>query len=87
VATGVNATGFREILGLDLVTSQDGAGWTAFLRELVARGLYGVRLVISDADPGLVDAVSSSLPGQAGSDHPSTWVAAGRSRWSSPPPG
>ncbi len=35
VATGVNATGFREILGLDLVTSEDGAGWTAFLRGLV----------------------------------------------------
>jgi transposase-like protein len=63
VATGVNASGFREILGLDLVTSEDGAGWTAFLRGLVARGLQGVRLVISDAHPGLVDAIASTLPG------------------------
>jgi transposase-like protein len=63
VATGVNASGFREILGLDLVTSEDGAGWTAFLRGLVARGLSGVRLVISDAHPGLVDAIASTLPG------------------------
>ena len=39
VATGVNADGHREILGLDLVTTEDGAGWTAFLRGLVARGL------------------------------------------------
>jgi len=63
VATGVNASGFREILGLDLVTSEDGAGWTAFLRGLVARGLSGVRLVVSDAHPGLVDAIASTLPG------------------------
>jgi transposase-like protein len=63
VATGVNAAGFREILGLDLVTSEDGAGWLAFVRSLVARGLSGVRLVISDAHPGLVDAIASTLPG------------------------
>jgi len=63
VATGVNAAGAREILGLDIVTSEDGAGWTAFLRGLVARGLSGVRLVISDAHPGLVDAIASTLQG------------------------
>jgi putative transposase len=51
VATAVNADGHREILGLDLVTTEDGAGWTAFLRGLVARGLSGVRLVISDDTP------------------------------------
>jgi transposase-like protein len=65
VATGVNAAGFREILGLDLVTSEDGAGWLAFVRSLVARGLSGVRLVISDAHPGLVDAIASTLPGSS----------------------
>jgi len=65
VATGVNAVGYREILGLDLVTSEDGAGWLAFVRSLVARGLSGVRLVISDAHPGLVDAIASTLPGAA----------------------
>jgi putative transposase len=63
VATGVNATGYREILGLDLVTTEDGAGWLAFVRSLVARGLSGVRLVISDAHPGLIDAIASTLPG------------------------
>jgi putative transposase len=63
VATGVNAAGYREILGLDLVTSEDGAGWTAFCRGLVARGLSGVRLVVSDAHPGLKDAIASTLPG------------------------
>ncbi|CAN5273784.1 hypothetical protein BH20ACT24_BH20ACT24_15060 [soil metagenome] len=50
----MNSEGHREILGLDVLTSEDGAGWTAFLRSLVARGLSGVRLVISDAHEGLV---------------------------------
>ncbi len=63
VATTVNADGTREILDLDLHTSEDGAGWRAFLRGLIARGLSGVRLVISDAHPGLVDAIASTLPG------------------------
>src|SRR5271156_5134094 len=63
VATGVNLDGHREILGLDLVTTEDGAGWTAFLRGLVARGLSGVALVISDAHAGLIDAIGAVLPG------------------------
>jgi putative transposase len=63
IATAVNAEGHREILGLDVVTSEDGAGWSAFLRGLVARGLTGVSLVISDAHTGLKDAVASVLPG------------------------
>src|SRR6202008_3190163 len=43
VATGVNAAGHREILGADVTSSEDGAGWLAFLRGLVARGLSGVQ--------------------------------------------
>ena len=62
-AVGVNKDGFRESLGLDVVTSEDGAAWLAFLRSLVARGLSGVRLVSSDAHPGLVDAIAATLPG------------------------
>ncbi len=62
-ATAVNADGHREILGLDVTTSEDGAGWLAFLRSLVARGLSGVQLVISDDHPGLVDAICATLPG------------------------
>jgi transposase-like protein len=63
IATAVNADGHREILGVDLFTSEDGAGWTAFLRGLVARGLSGVRLVISDDHAGLVTAIAAVLPG------------------------
>jgi putative transposase len=64
-AVGVSKDGFRESLGLDVVTSEDGAGWLAFLRSLVARGLSGVKLVTSDAHPGLVDAIAATLPGAA----------------------
>lgn len=53
VATGVNRDGQREILGFDVITTEDGAGWTAFLGSLVARGLNGVQLVISDDHKGL----------------------------------
>jgi putative transposase len=63
IATGVNADGHREVLGVDVITSEDGAGWTAFLRGLVARGLAGVQLAISDAHPGLKDAIAAVLPG------------------------
>jgi transposase-like protein len=63
IATGVNADGHREVLGLDVFTTEDGAGWTAFLRGLVARGLAGVTLVISDAHEGLKNAIAAVLPG------------------------
>jgi putative transposase len=65
IATGVNADGHREILGLEVTSSEDGAGWLAFLRGLAARGLAGVQLVISDAHSGLVDAIGSVFPGAA----------------------
>jgi putative transposase len=65
VATGVNVDGHRELLGVDVLTSEDGAGWTAFLRDLVARGLSGVELVISDAHQGLKQAIAAVLPGSS----------------------
>lgn len=51
------------MLGLHVVSAEDGAGWLAFLRDLVARGLTGVALVTSDAHAGLVDAIGATLPG------------------------
>jgi putative transposase len=65
IATAVNADGKREILGIDVASSEDGAGWLAFLRGLVARGLSGVQLVTSDCHQGLRDAIASVLPGAA----------------------
>jgi putative transposase len=63
VATGVNADGHREILGVQVTSGEDGAGWLAFFRDLTARGLTGVRLVTSDAHAGLVAAIGATLPG------------------------
>ncbi len=65
IATGDNATGYREILGIDVTSSEDGAGWLAFLRGLAARGLSGVALVTSDDHAGLVNAIAAVLPGAA----------------------
>jgi len=62
VATGVNGDGYREILGLQVATTEDGAGWLAFFRDLTARGLTGVKLVTSDAHAGLVAATATTLP-------------------------
>ena len=53
IATGVNTDGHREILGLQVTSAEDGAGWLGFFRDLTARGLTGVRLVTSDAHAGL----------------------------------
>jgi len=63
IAVGVNAEGYREILGIDATTTEDGAGWLTFLRSLTARGLSGVRLVTSDAHAGLLAAIGATLPG------------------------
>jgi transposase-like protein len=65
LATGVNADGHREILGLQVTSAEDGAGWLGFFRDLTARGLAGVALVTSDAHRGLVEAIGATLPGAA----------------------
>jgi putative transposase len=65
IAIGVRATGEREVLGLDAGPSEDGAFWLQFLRGLVARGLGGVKLVISDAHQGLKGAIAAVLQGAA----------------------
>jgi putative transposase len=63
IATGVTADGGREVLGLDVGDSEDGAFWIAFLRSLKARGLAGVQLVISDAHTGLKQAIAAVMAG------------------------
>ena len=61
-ATGVNADGHREVLGLRVATTESSAAWNGLLADLVARGLGGVRLVTSDAHTGLVEAIAANLP-------------------------
>jgi transposase-like protein len=65
IAIGVTSAGEREVLGLDVGPTESGAFWLAFLRSLVARGLSGVKLVVSDAHAGLKAAIASVLQGAA----------------------
>jgi putative transposase len=63
IATGVKATGEREVVGVDVGPAEDLEFWRAFLRQLVSRGLGGVRLVTSDSHLGLKQAVAEVLVG------------------------
>jgi transposase-like protein len=63
IATAVNAEGRREVIGFDIVTTESTEAWTGFLRGLVARGLSGVELVISDAHGGIKAAIAQVLDG------------------------
>lgn len=65
VATGVTADGDREVLGIEVGDSEDGAFWTAFFKGLRARGLTGVDLVISDHHLGLKTAIGAVFIGAA----------------------
>ena len=65
VATGITANGTREVLGVEVGDSEDETFWTAFLRSLKARGLSGVRLVISDAHAGLKAAIRKCFSGSS----------------------
>ena len=62
-ATGVNVDGRRELLGLDVFTGEDEAAWESFFNALVARGLSGVELVVSDAHKGLKSAIAKTFIG------------------------
>ena len=62
LATGVNADGYRELLGMQVATAESTASWTGFFRDLIARGLTGVFLVTSDAHLGIQAAVGDCLP-------------------------
>jgi putative transposase len=63
IATGITATGDREVLGVDIGDSEDETFWTRFLRSLRDRGLGGVRLVISDAHAGLKASIRRCFAG------------------------
>ena len=72
VATAVNGEGKREIIGMDVGTSEDGAFWLAFLRSLSARGLSGVELVVSDAHQGLRGAIAALFGGASSGAAPTS---------------
>lgn len=72
VAYGVAETGEREVLGLDVFRSEDYSCWKGFLAGLVASGLFGVKLVVSDAHEGLKRAAAEVF---LGSPRPILWNA------------
>jgi putative transposase len=61
IAVGVNSDGRREVLGMEIGTSEAEPIWTEFLRKLMRRGLRGVKLVVSDDHAGIKAAVSKVL--------------------------
>src|SRR5438093_7625989 len=63
IAVGVRSTGEREVVGVDVGPAEDHEFWLQFLRQLVSRGLTGVRLVISDSHLGLKQAVAQVFVG------------------------
>ena len=74
IATATNTEGRREIVGFDVVTTEDTEAWTAFLRSLVVRGLSGVELVISDAHGASRRLSAPSSPRRPGRGaEPTSW--------------
>ena len=65
VAVGVAADGRREVLGFEVGDTESQPFWTTFLRSLKARGLDGVKLVISDAHTGLIAAIETVFQGSS----------------------
>ena len=64
-AIGLDDTGHKRFLGVDCVDTESRAGWRAFLSDLRARGVEGVRLVVSDAHEGLRAAAAETFQGAA----------------------
>jgi putative transposase len=68
IAVGVNVEGHREVLGFDVITTEDGAGWLAFLRSLIARGLSGSSWSPPTPTPAWSTPSASPSPASPGSD-------------------
>lgn len=64
-AIGCDEEGWRRVLGISVVDTESYDSWLGFLRSVRARGVGGVRLVVSDAHPGLIGAVGEVLQGVA----------------------
>lgn len=62
LAYGVNAEGKREILGASMSLSEAEVHWREFFLHLQSRGLYGTKLIISDAHPGMANARQTVFP-------------------------
>jgi transposase-like protein len=59
---GVSESGYREHLGVWSGTSESVESWSAVFQDLVARGLRGVRYIVSDEHAGLRAALTRYFP-------------------------
>jgi putative transposase len=53
IASGIDPTGHRHILGVSVSLGEHEIHWRTFLQSLVKRGLQGMQLIVSDDHPGL----------------------------------
>ena len=63
VVVGIDAEGYREVLGVWCADSESESSWTAVFRELKERGLHGVSYVVSDDHTGLTNAIARQFQG------------------------
>lgn len=62
LAYGITPEGKREILGVSASLSEAEVHWREFFKNLLSRGMHGVRLGISDDHPGLKNARIAVFP-------------------------
>ena len=63
IVTGIREDGYREILNAEVVESEEEYCWESCFENLKSRGLKGVKLVISDGNKGIQNAVGKSFIG------------------------
>lgn len=62
VAIATNTDGQREIIGFDVYDNESNDTWFLFMQSLKKRGLNGVKMITSDAHPGITYAISKIYP-------------------------
>ena len=62
LTTGVNADGYRGMLGMHVATAESNASWKGFFQDLKVRRLTGARLITNDVHEGIHHAISEVLP-------------------------
>ena len=65
VALAITSDGSREIVGFDVFDAEDNYSWQTFFKDLKARGLDGVHMVISDAHKSILRAITKTYPDAA----------------------
>jgi putative transposase len=62
-AVGINWEGHRSVLGVSVALTEAEVHWREFFKSLLERGLHGVKLIVSDAHPGLKEARKACFHG------------------------